>query len=58
VYVPLDIDRDARLSILANDLEWKVLHVTLNILVIELASDKTLDVKDGPVRVRGVLILG
>jgi len=58
VYIPLDVDRDTRLSILSDDLEWEVLHVTLNILVVKLASNETLDVENGPVRVRGVLVLG
>lgn len=46
------------MSILSSDLEWEVLDVTLEVLVVVLASNKTLDVEDGAVRVRGVLVLG
>jgi len=57
-HIPLDVNGDTRLSILASDLEWEMLNITLEVLVVELTSNKTLDVEDGAVRVRGVLVLG
>lgn len=54
----LNADLNSRLTVLVNDLEGEVLHVALNILVVELASDQTLDVEDGSLGVRGVLVLG
>lgn len=57
-HVLLDVDLNTGLTLLANNLEREVLHVLLNVLIAELAPDKTLDVKDCSVRVRGELILG
>lgn len=57
-HVPLDVNGNTRLSIFSSDLEWEVLDVTLEVLVVVLASNKTLDVEDGAVWVRGVLVLG
>ena len=54
----LNLDLDSRLAALVDDLEGEVLHVTLNILVVELASDQTLDVVDGSLGVGCVLVLG
>jgi len=54
----LDIDLDTWLTTLVNDLEREVLDVALNVLVLILATDKTLDVEDGPFWVRGILVLG
>lgn len=51
------IDLDARLSITANDLEWKVLHVLLHVSIAELASNQSLDVENSSLRVAGKLIL-
>lgn len=55
---PLDVDLDAGLSTLVDDLEGKVLHVALDVFVAELAANDALDVKDGAERVRGKLVLG
>lgn len=56
-YSPLDIDLNTGLSTLVDDLEREVLHVTLNVLVVELPADHALDVEDGPERVGCELIL-
>lgn len=55
--LPVYIDLDARLSITANDLEWKVLHILLHISIGELASNQSLDIENGSLRVTGELIL-
>ena len=54
----LDIDLNTWLTALVDDLEGKVLDVTLDILVIVLATDQTLDVVDGSFRVGRELVLG
>ena len=55
--IPLDVNLDLGLSVLVHDLEGKVLHVALDVLVIELAADDALNVVDGPERVGGELVL-
>ena len=52
------LDLDVRLSTLVRDLEWPVLHVALDLGIIELATNETLSVEDGVLRVRVVGILG
>ena len=54
----LNLDLDSGLTALVDNLEGEVLHVTLNVLVVELASDQTLDVVDGSLGVGCVLVLG
>jgi hypothetical protein len=54
----LNLDLDSGLTTLVDNLEGEVLHVTLNILVVELAADQTLDVVDGSLGVGCVLVLG
>jgi hypothetical protein len=49
--VRVDIDLDTWLTVLVDDLEGKVLDITLDVLVVELASDKTLDVVNSVSRV-------
>ncbi|KAL7278603.1 LOW QUALITY PROTEIN: hypothetical protein ACG7TL_007604 [Trametes sanguinea] len=51
------LNLDDRLSTLVDDLEGPVLHVALNLRIIELATDETLSVKDRVLRVgvEGVL---
>lgn len=53
----LELDLDNGLATLLDDLEGEVLHVGLNLSIVELASNKTLGVKDGVDRVHGDLIL-
>lgn len=45
------------MATLVDNLEREVLHVLLNVLVVELATDQTLDIEDSSPWVRGVLIL-
>ena len=45
------LDLDDRFACLSNNLEWPVLHVALNLGVIELATNETLGVEDGVLRV-------
>ena len=45
------LDLDVRLSTLVRDLEWPVLHVALDLGIIELATNETLSVEDGVLRV-------
>ena len=54
----LNLDLNSGLTTLVDNLEGEVLHITLNILVVELASDQTLDVVDGSLGVGCVLVLG
>ena len=51
------LDLDVRLSTLVCDLEWPVLHVALDLGIIELATNETLCVEDGVFRVRVECIL-
>jgi len=57
ICLPVDLDANARLSVLLNNLEGEVLDILLNVTLAELSSDKTLDVEDGAVRVGGELVL-
>ena len=52
------LDLDVRLSTLVRDLEWPVLHVALDLGIIELATNETLGVEDGVVGVHRDLVLG
>lgn len=54
----MNIDLDTRLPITANDLEWEVLHILLNISIAELASNQSLDIENSSLWVAGELILG
>ncbi|ROW17094.1 hypothetical protein VPNG_01039 [Cytospora leucostoma] len=54
----LELDLDGRLTGLVDDLEGEVLHVGLNLVVAELATNQPLRVEDGVVRVHGDLVLG
>lgn len=58
VHLLLNLDLNLWLAILVDNGEWEVLHVTLDIPVVELATNKTLDVEDCPERVGGKLVLG
>lgn len=53
----LVLDRDDRLAVLLLDFEWPVLDVAGDILVVHLATNETLGVKDSVfgIRVEGVL---
>ena len=53
----LELDLDDWLAALVNDLEGEVLHVGLDLCIGELATDQTLGVEDGVVRVHGDLVL-
>ena len=55
--LPSDLDADARLAVLVNDLEGEVLDVLLDVALVVLPSDKTLDVEDGAAGVAGELVL-
>jgi hypothetical protein len=57
VRLPIDLDANARLSVLLHNLEGEVLDILLNVALAELSSNKTLDVEDGAVRVGGELVL-
>ena len=52
----LHIYPDVRLPILVNNLEGEVLHISLDLLVSESPSDKTLGIEDGVFRVGGGLV--
>ena len=52
------LDLDVRLSTLVRDLEWPVLHVALDLGIIELATNETLSIEDGVFRVHGGLVFG
>ncbi|KAI3485069.1 hypothetical protein L1887_51742 [Cichorium endivia] len=54
----LVLDADLGLTTDAGDLEGPVLHVGLDLGVVELAADETLGVEDGVVGVHGDLVLG
>jgi hypothetical protein len=52
----VNLDLDTGLPITANDLEWEVLHILLNIAVLELASNQSLNIENGSFWVTGELI--
>jgi len=54
----VDVDLDLGLAILLDNLEGVVLDVLLDVLVIELATNHTLDVEDSALGVGGILVLG
>jgi hypothetical protein len=54
----LVLNLDVGLASLVDDLEGEVLHISLNLLVAELAADQTLGVEDRVGRVHGDLVLG
>lgn len=54
----LELDLGDGLAGLLDDLEGEVLHVGLDLSVLELAADEALGVEDGVVRVHGDLVLG
>jgi hypothetical protein len=54
----LVLDLDERLGALVDDLEGEVLHVTLDLGILETTSDKTLGIEDGVGRVHSDLVLG
>jgi hypothetical protein len=45
------VNRDDWLAISVVDSEWKALHITLNILVIEFSANQSLHVEDGVCRI-------
>ena len=53
----LELDLNNRLATLVNDLEGEVLHVSLNLSIGELASNKALGVEDCVDRVHSDLVL-
>lgn len=48
----LVLDSDNRFTIFAFDLEWPVLHITLNVRIFHLATNQSLRVEDCILRVR------
>lgn len=54
----LELDLDVGLATLLNDLEREVLHIGLDLGVLELAANETLGVEDRVVGVHGDLVLG
>ncbi|KAL2282007.1 hypothetical protein FJTKL_11094 [Diaporthe vaccinii] len=54
----LELNLDVGLATLLDDLEGEVLHVGLDLRVLELAANQPLRVEDGVVRVHGDLVLG
>lgn len=57
LYSPLDVDLDLWLTALVDNAVWEVLDILLNILVVVLATNETLDIEDGPMRVGSELVL-
>lgn len=53
----LELDLDDGLAALLDNLEGEVLHVGLDLGVVELASNETLSIEDGVDRVHGDLVL-
>jgi len=51
VFTPV-LDSDNRFTVFAFDLEWPVLHITLNLRIFHLATDQTLRVEYCILRVR------
>ena len=54
----LELDLDDRLAGLLDDLEGEVLHISLNLSIVELAANETLGIEDGVGRVHGDLVFG
>jgi len=54
----LELDLENGLGGLLNDLEGPVLHISLDLGVLETTTDETLGVEDGVVGVHGDLVLG
>jgi hypothetical protein len=54
----LEFDLDDWLATLVNDLEWPVLHVSLDLSVGEFSTNETLGIEDGVVWVHGDLRRG
>lgn len=52
------LDLDGGFAGTADDLEGPVLHVGLNLSIIELSSNQSLGVENSVVRVHGDLVLG
>lgn len=57
VRLPSNLNADARLAVLLDDLEGEVLDILLNVALAVLPADETLDVEDGAARVGGELVL-
>jgi hypothetical protein len=53
----LELDLNDRLAALVDELEGEVLHISLDLGVVEFAADETLDIEDGVGRVHGDLVL-
>lgn len=58
LHLTLKFDLNDWLSSLVNDLEWEVLHISLNLSISELATDQSLCVEDCVGWVHGDLVLG
>ena len=54
----LELDLDDGLAGTVDDLEGEVLHIGLNLSIVELATDETLGIEDGVGGVHGDLVLG
>jgi len=54
----LELNLDDGLASLVNDLEREVLHIGLDLRIVELATDQSLGVEDGVLGVHGDLVLG
>ena len=53
----LVLDLDDRLVVLSTDLEWPVYLITLNLGVVDLATNETLGVEDGVLGIGVICVL-
>ncbi len=58
LFFTLDSDLNQRLALLLNDCKRPVLHVSLDLWLLEPTPNQTLGIKHGVVRIRWGLVLG
>ena len=55
---PLVLDGDSGLAVLLLDIEWPVLDVPLDVILVHLTTDKSLGVENGVFRIRVECVFG